>query len=77
MCRKVAGAELAAKVTSTVVFPTQDARIIIYLYNKAGIMPAFLLYDFSLLTAKRVSQQRNEPQETINHLLCGWCNKCL
>lgn len=36
MCRKVAGAELAAKVTSTVVFPTQDARII--------IMPAFLLY---------------------------------
>ena len=35
------------------------------------------LYDFSLLTAKRVSQQRNEPQETINHLLCGWCNKCL
>jgi len=44
VCRKVAGAELAAKVTSTVVFPTQDARIIIYLYNKAGGMPAFLLY---------------------------------
>ena len=37
----------------------------------------FVLYDFSLLTAKRVSQQRNEPQETINHLLCGWCSKCL
>lgn len=44
MCRKVAGTELAAKVTSTVIFPTQDARIIIYLDNKAGAMPAFLLY---------------------------------
>ena len=44
MCRKVAGAELAAKVTSTVVFPTQDAQILIYLYNKASCMPAFLLY---------------------------------
>ena len=28
---------------------------------------------FILLTAKRVSQQRNEPQETINHLLFISC----
>ena len=47
------------------------------LYNGEYYNPLFYLYDFSLLTAKRVSQQRNEPQETINHLLCGWCNKCL
>ena len=47
------------------------------LYNGEYYNPLFYLYDFSLLTAKRVSQQRNEPQETINHLLCGWCSKCL
>jgi len=29
----------------------------------------FFLYDFSLLTVERVSQQRNEPQETI----LGFC----
>ena len=35
-------------------------------------MCALFYYGFSQLSMKRVSQQRNEPCETENHLLCGW-----
>ena len=41
-----------------------------------GISPV-LYYGFSQLSTSEFLKREMEMHETKNHLLCGWCNKCL
>ena len=34
-------------------------------------------YGFSQLSTSEFLKREMEMHETKNHLLCGWCNKCL
>ena len=40
------------------------------------IIPASY-YGFSQLSTSEFLKREMEMHETKNHLLCGWCNKCL
>ena len=38
---------------------------------------SLLYYGFSQLSTSEFLKREKEIHETKNHLLCGWCNKCL
>ena len=42
-----------------------------------NISALFLFYGFSQLSTSEFLKREMEMHETKNHLLCGWCNKCL
>jgi hypothetical protein len=39
--------------------------------------PESTYYGFSQLSSSEFLKREMEMYETKNHLLCGWCNKCL
>ena len=42
--------------------------------RKASLL---FIYGFSQLSTSEFLKREMEMHETKNHLLCGWCNKCL
>ena len=47
------------------------------LAEQAGLAPAFIIGFSRLSTAEFFAFRKTETCETKNHLLCGWCSKCL
>ena len=47
------------------------------LAEDCGISRMAFYYGFSQLSTSEFLKREMEMHETKNHLLCGWCNKCL
>lgn len=80
MCRKVAGAELAAKVTSTVVFPTQDETDIVSEFGLEHMLTAGeqqLIYEVYVEghSVADLAKKQNRTRQAVNQQRIRAINK--